>query len=145
MTDASEQYKPIPKSLCLLLAIIFFRREDIMKWFGTKSDFTIFIDRFYTALTSSPAVPWDSKNHFLGFLFPRLGLHWGVASQMLLSMSPEAFNVPMCPTVRSANSSMLIAASQSRKSTKPQWWQRCVLWLTEFLMTSPQLEKFWEV
>jgi len=29
---------------------------------------------------------------------------------MQSSMSPEAFNVPMCPTVRSANSSMLIAA-----------------------------------
>jgi CRP-like cAMP-binding protein len=27
------------------------------------------------ALTSSQAVPRDSRNHFLGFLFPRLGLH----------------------------------------------------------------------
>ena len=37
---------------------------------------------------------------------------------MQRSMSSEAFNVPVCPTVRSANSSMLIAAFESRSITK---------------------------
>lgn len=42
-------------------------------------------------LTSSPALKdGDSKNHFLGFLFPRLDLLEGVSPPKQRSMSPEA-------------------------------------------------------
>jgi hypothetical protein len=36
---------------------------------------TRLLPKILSLLTSSPTVPRDSKNHFLGFLFPRLGLH----------------------------------------------------------------------
>ncbi|MGH2415376.1 MAG: hypothetical protein ACRDEA_17140, partial [Microcystaceae cyanobacterium] len=41
-----------------------------------------------------------SKNHFLGFLFPRLDLLGGVSPPAQRSMSPEAINVPVGHTVR---------------------------------------------
>jgi hypothetical protein len=44
-------------------------------------------------LTAS-GIAGDSKNHFLGFLFPRVDLPSGVASPKYWSVSPEAL-VPM--------------------------------------------------
>lgn len=56
---------------------------------------------------------------------------------------PEAFiqyswNVPVCPTVRSASLSMLIAAFQSRSKTHPHL-HLCVRVESDFLTTQPQL------
>jgi len=95
-------------------------------------------------LTFSPTIRYgDSNNHFWDFLFLRLSLLEGVSSLKLLSMSPEEFNVPVCPTVRSANSSMFRAAFQSLSCTWPPWGHLWVLSLSDFLTISPQLEQFW--
>jgi len=62
---------------------------------------------------------------------------------MQRSMSPEAFNVPVCPTVRSPNSSMFNTAFQSLSCMCPHWEHLWVRWLNDFLTASPQLEQFW--